>query len=418
MTTSGYESHPLLDPSLPENNPEVLRHLYRRFLKIKESQEAYNDFLNLVFHPIGEKRPLQANLTTAAYYLNEAVSFIGELLLMVPQEARGHLTPLPVVMGCPDILELLTLIFESRDTRAAFEAQRKLYLSKLFFDVDHYWEVQRGNEHKEFFESLLQREIFSRTVGRKKIEICYAIGPDGESMEYSVGPNGTNQECWSFDLREIDYVRAGRPVKFNIYYYSCRFKREVIPYQYSRGSEHYQLTPTEIWPGLSKRRSASIVAKMIRKGESDPRWIEDLIGAMFIVENLYEVESLKESLFDALGGIFRVRNVVDTLTSRKDQSRLNPWSGQGYEVYKADVDILYNPPRQKLPMPYFFTAEIQMYTLESYLRTIHSSHYASHQALKRRQFLGGLVPFLFPEKIYGQELARALAQEAAAPEKP
>ena len=416
MAISLYQAHPFLDPSLAESNPGTFRHLYKWYLQIRENPDQYNLFLNKILHPVGEKRPLPSNLATASYYLNEAVSYLGELLQLVPNEERGRVSPRPEVMGCPDILELLHLIFGSSDRVASFEAQRKLYLSKLFFDVDHCWEVQRGTEHKEYFESVLHRELLSRAGDPRTVEICYSLSPDGETVDYTVGPQAPGQECWTFDLREVELLREGRPVRFRIYYYSCRFKREVIPYQYESGSDRYRLSPMEIWPGLTKRRSASIVSKMLRKSENDPRWIEDLIGAMFIVESLYELENLKEALFDIFGGVFRIRNPVDTLTRPSDRSLLNPWSGQGYEVYKTEVDLLYNPEKQRLPMPYFFTVEIQLYTLESYLRTIHSAHYANHQALKRRQFLEGLVPFLFPPQVYGTEVARALhgGGEAAA----
>jgi hypothetical protein len=412
MARPGYEGHPLLDPNLSNTQPATYRHLYKWYLHARENPGEYNRFLNKIFHPVGETRPLAANLTTGAYYLNEAVGFTAELLQMVPGSLREMVSPRPEVMGCPDILELLNLIFGSADRRVAFEAQRKLYLTKLFFDVDHSWEVQRGAEHKEYFESLLERELFSKATERRKLEVGYSLGSDGESIRYTIGNHVPGQERWTFDLREIELLRDGRPIRFRIYYYSCRFKREIIPYQYERGADQYQLSPTEAWPGLTKRRSASIVSKMIRKGESDPRWIEDLIGAMFIVDNLYEVENLKEALFDLLGGVFRVRNPVDTLTRPEDRVHLNRWSGQGYEVYKAEIDLLYNPERQRLPMPYFFTVEVQLYTLESYLRTIHSAHYANHQALKRRQFLQGLVPYLFPDEIYGPEVTGALSEGA------
>ena len=398
------QAHPYLDPDLPENNPATFRYLYKWYLTLRESGDAYNDFLNKFLYPDHEKRPLPSNLAAVSYYLNEAVSFLGELIQLVPQKIRTAVSPRPDVMGCPDILELLHLIFGSQDRQVAFEAQRKLYLAKLFFDVDHCWEVQRGAEHKEFFEAILDRELFRHLAGRRRMEICYSIRPDGQTMEYAEGPPKEGQECWSFDVREIELLREGRPVRVNVYYYSCRFKRETLPYQYERGARIYQLTPTELWPGLTKRRSASIVSKMIRKAENDPRWVEDLIGAMFIVENLYEVEILKETLFDVFGGVFRIRNAVDTLNRPEERSLLNPWSGPGYGVYKADFDLLYNPQRHPLPMPYFFTVEVQIHTLESYLRTIHSEHYAGHQALKRRQFLEGLLPYLFPASVYGPEL--------------
>jgi hypothetical protein len=409
MAGASFEAHPFLDPGLASSDPGLFRHLYKWYLQVRENPGHYNVFLNKILHPVEELRPLEANLTGAAYYLNEAVGYLGELLLMVPPEVRARVTPRPEVMGCPDILELMTMIFGSHDRRIAYEAQRKLYLSKLFFDVDHNWEVQRGGEHREHFEAVLEREFFSHSVDRRVVDICYSLRPDGESIEYTVGRLDPGQECWTFDLREVELMREGRPVRFHVYFYACRFKREVIPFQYARGGGHYKLASTEIWPGLTKRRSASIVSKMLRKGESDPRWIEDLIGTMFIVESLSEVENLKEFLFDLFGGVFRIRNAVDTLNRPKDRALLNAWSGQGYEVYKAEVDLLYNSERYRFPLPYFFTVELQVYTLESYLRTIHSKHYANHQALKRRQFLQGLCPYLFPAEIYGQEVVDALA---------
>lgn len=412
MMRVSFEAHPLLDPLLANTNPGLYRQLYKWYLQIREDPTAYNAFLNRILRPTGEERALEANRTTASYYLNEAVGYLGEVLLMVPPEVRARVTPRPEVMGCPDIRDLLTLIFESGDPRVSFEAQRKLYLSKLFFDVDHNWEVQRGAEHKEHFEERLNAELFSHAVEQRRIDVCYAIRPDGESIEYTLGRREKDQECWTFDLREIELLSEGRPIRFHIYFYTCRFKREIIPFQYARGADHYQLAPTEIWPGLTKRRSASIVSKMIRKGENDPRWIEDLIGAMFIVDSLYEVENLKEYLFDLFGGAFRMRNAVDTLNRPEDREKLNPWSGPGYEVFKGEIDILYNSEKHPLPMPYFYTVEMQVYTLESYLRTIHSAHYANHQAFKRREFLQGLCPYLFPGTIYGDEVLEALVNGA------
>ena len=40
------------------------------------------------------------------------------------------------------------------------------------------------------------------------------------------------------------------------------------------------------------------------------------------------------------------------------------------------------------------------------MRTVHNQHYASHQRLKLRQFLKGLLPYLFPEEIYGEDIIR------------
>jgi hypothetical protein len=304
------------------------------------------------------------------------------------------------------------MIFGNADARVRFEAQRKLYLSKLFFDVDHCREVEDGAAHKRFFEALLQKNLFSGVVESRPMDVCFGIGQDGVTMEYTLGHDpAPGKECWTFDQQEIQLLHHGWPIRLHVFFYSCRFKKEVIPYQYRRGATRYALEPMEIWDGLGRRRSGSIVSKMIRNGENDPRHIKDLIGAMFIVQNLIEVEHLKEVLVDLFGGPFRMKNVIDTLSSIGQEERLNPFAGAGYKVFKCEIDVLYRPPNVPDAPPYFFPVELQIYTLESYLRTIHTDHYASHQALKRRQFLLGLVPYLFPVKVYGQRPVRLCTEE-------
>jgi hypothetical protein len=411
------DAHPFLDPALSERRPDILRYLYKQYLTMEASVEGYNQILNKLLHPAGDVRTLESNLATTSYYLNEAVHYIRGLLDLLPDDVHRDAFPRPEVTRCSDVLELLSMIFSTRDPVLAFEAQRKLYLTKLFFDIDHSWEVQRGSEHKEYVEGILNRELFAHVSATRRIDICYGLHPDGVSIDYSVGRLEPNQECWTFDLREIEIEREGRPLRLHVYYFSSRFKREVIAYEYRRGAERYELITGEPFPTLGKRRSASIASKMIRKGEFDPRWTRDLIGAMFIVENLTELEQLKELLFELFGGYFRVRNVVDTISGDGDRVHLNPQSGSGYKVYKAEIDILVNPERNPQPMPYFFTVEVQLYTLENYLRTIHSSHYANHRALKRRQFLEGLVPYIFPGAIYGPELVRRIVESAGPTER-
>jgi hypothetical protein len=410
--TPDYAAHPFLDPHLPSRAPGLLRALYQRFLAMRHDDEAYNAFLNKLLHPPGVSHPLKTNLREAASYLAEVAPYLEGLLEMLPREVREPLEPLPELTRQQDIRELMDQMFHAVDPRVRFEAQRKLYLAKLFFDVDHHWLVQRGLLHKHYFERLMDEALFRYTKSEYDVDICCTLGPDGISVEYTVGRERQEQECWSFHNIELEVPRKKGTAHLNIYFYSCRFKREVLPYQYRRGLERYQVQPTEIWGKLRQRRSGSIVSKMIRKGISDPSEIEDILGAMFIVADLAEVESLKDILMDTLGGPFRFRDITDTLTSEKDRTRLNRFSGLGYKVYKTEVDLLH-PGATPEEEPYIFPVEIQIYTLESYLRTIHTEHYASHQRFKRRQFLKGLLPYLFPEEIYGRHVLDAcLAAEA------
>lgn len=410
---SVYQVHPFLDPRLSETRPAILRFLYKEYLLMGRSHEQYNAFLNTLLNPLAETRSLEANLATAGYYMSEAMHYVRGLLELVPEEARHGIAPNSKVSRCSDVFELMSMIFGAEDPIVAWEAQRKLFLTKLFFDIDHSWEVQRGGEHKDYLETVLRRELFSQVSATRRVDVCYSISPDGETIDYSVGRLKAGQECWSFDLQEVEMLLDGRPVRLHIYLYSCRFKREVTAYEYRRGADHYEMTPDH-FAGLAKRRSASIASKMIRKGESDPRWTNDLIGVMFIVDNMSEVETLKEFVFGLFGGFFRVRNIIDTLGGGRDRAFLNPHSGPGYKVYKAELDVLYNTEKHPAPLPYYFTVEVQIYTLESYLRTIHSSHYANHRRLKQRQFLEGIVPYMWPPSVYGEEAVETAVRSSEA----
>ena len=66
------------------------------------------------------------------------------------------------------------------------------------------------------------------------------------------------------------------------------------------------------------------------------------------------------------------------------------------------MGVLYRPADHDRP-PYLFSVEFQLYTLEGFLRTVHSQHIASHDKLKLRQFLEGLLPYLFPASVYGRD---------------
>ncbi|MCK9997425.1 MAG: hypothetical protein KAH56_14215, partial [Candidatus Krumholzibacteria bacterium] len=143
---------------------------------------------------------------------------------------------------------------------------------------------------------------------------------------------------------------------------------------------------------------------MIRKGINNPDEIGDIIGAMFIVNNNDALTDLLVLLDSCIGTPFGWRNVTDTLYQHPGGSSLNTFSSKEFKVFKGDVDVLIGDPGGGTP--YRFPVEIQIFTLESYLRTVCGAHDASHLALKLRQFLYGLVPKIFPQEIYGPDWLR------------
>ncbi len=393
------QAHPQLDPHLADHYPEFYRLACRQYMQMCAGDEAYNDHLNRRLYPNGITRPFEANLVEMAFYLNEAGKYVEALLDLLPRRKARRLRPEDRVRECNDLRDLMALAFSGDGRRLAFEARRKLYLAKLFFDVAHTRAIQRGEEHRRFFADKMERAILHHTVEEREIDVAFNIASDGVSIDYEIGRASPNQEVWRFRRREIHLMLDGRPVRIHVYFYSCRSKREVLPYHYVGGRQVYHLQTVEKWSQLSMRRDASIVSKMLRKGLNDPRAIPDIIGAMFIVENMVEVEHLKLLLVDQLGGPFRMRNVIDTLTNPDDRRRLNRFSGAGYRVYKGEADVLYKPEGSD-EEPYSFIVEIQVYTVETYLCTVHADHYASHHNLKQRQFLEGILPLLFPQELY------------------
>jgi hypothetical protein len=186
-----------------------------------------------------------------------------------------------------------------------------------------------------------------------------------------------------------------------IFHYRSRFKREADPATDRRADEGWiRIAESPRWPGLG-RRSGSILSKMIRRAIPDPRMVQDLLGAMFIVGDRAQAYALERRIIAAFGGPLRTRDRVDTLGGGRDRVRLDPQSSSGFLVLKEIVDILMDDPSSDVP--YLFPVEIQIFPLEAYLSTLYDTHFASHSAYKRRQFLHELLPVLFPPAIYGGE---------------
>jgi len=161
--------------------------------------------------------------------------------------------------------------------------------------------------------------------------------------------------------------------------------------------------------GMRQQSAGSVLSKMIRKGINNPDEIGDLIGAMFIVNDNDALNELLILLDSCLGNTFGWRNVTDTLADTWKGSPLNTFSSKGFKVFKGDVDILFEEFGGS--RPYRFPVEIQIFTLESYLRTVCGGHEASHLALKKRQFMYGVVPRVFPAEIYGDRWLPEFSEE-------
>ena len=395
---AAYDAHPLLDPHLPGRQPRLARLWLDTYHRMIHDSAVFDRVVRGYAIPAGSRSSTAVDLVP---YFHDADAYLNDLLRLVPDSLARHLAPLPETRGASTIRDLLHATFEGRDTRARYEAQRKLYLAKLLFDIDHSRSVRDGPKHRAWFEAIVKDALFSEVTREDEVEVFGILerGPDGSfrlNMERQPRPGAR-----SFRFRPRRLPADGREPEIEIFHYRSRFKREADPETDRRADEGWiRIAESPRWPGLGKY-SGSILSKMIRRAIPDPRMVQDLLGAMFIVGDRAQAYALERQLVAGFGGPLRCRDRVDTLAGGRDRARLDAQSSSGFLVLKEIVDILMDDPSSDVP--YLFSVEIQIFPLEAYLSTLYDTHFASHAAYKRRQFLHELLPILFPGTIYGGE---------------
>lgn len=396
-----YQVHPLLDPKLPSNQPGVAKMWITAYRRLRNDPEGSARYLSRAysFDPGGADETLR----TLERYCHDADYYIDDLLRLLPGRFGDSLRVSPATRETCNIRDLFIASFEEDDPRRRYEAQRKLYLAKLLYDVDHCRSVRDGPQHRKHFEGLLEEALWSNAEDGEEVEICCVMRRDAEGVEHlDVGvPPGEASMCWKYNVRMVPGRHGRAPIR--VYHFNTRFKRDATPTPDRAGSASglWRLDETPRWPGLG-RRSGSIVSKMIRRGIDDPSLVQDILGAMFIVENRNDAYALERRLIHALGGPFRWRDRVDALAGGHDRERLGAQSASEFRVLKQIVYILHEDPHHSVP--YLFSVEVQIFPVEDYLRTLYDSYFASHTSYKRRQFLKELLPLLFPAEVYGEEV--------------
>ena len=393
---AAYDAHPLLDPRLPSRHPALARLWLDTYHRMMRDTAAFDRVVRGYVMPAGSRSSSAVDLGP---YFHDADAYLNDLLRLVPDSLARHLAPLPETRGTSTIYDLLKATFDGPYTRSRYEAQRKLYLAKLLFDIDHSRSVRDGPKHRARFEQLVEDALLSNVTPQDEVEVFGILerGQDGAlglKMERQPRPGAR-----SFRFRPRRLPAAGGDPAIEIFHYRTRFKREADPETDRRAEEGWiRIAESPRWPVLG-RYSGSILSKMIRRAIPDPRMVQDLLGAMFIVGERSQAYALERHLVAAFGGPLRCRDRVDTLAGGRDRARLDPQSSSGFLVLKEIVDILMDDPSSDVP--YLFSVEIQIFPLEAYLSTLYDTHFASHAAYKRRQFLNELLPILFPSEIYG-----------------
>ena len=401
-----YDAHPLLDPAFPPRGSRLGQLSRLTFRRILRSDQAYAREMSRFFCPanldggtcmtFGELR------TASAGFLHEADVYLTAAIDLLPSEARRKVAPLEMVTDCEDLRDLMGISIHGASARVRFEARRKMCLAQLLLQIEQSRNIQDGLLHKSLFEDILNEGLWRFTKQIHDLTVGYRLVDGGSRVEYSSRPESGDMR-WNFRSTFIEKEHDNRAISLDILYYNCRFKRSVAPVSYELvGDGSHRVIEKLRWSELRQETSGPVLSKMIRKSINNPAELGDIIGAMFIVNDNDALGDLLLLLDTCLGTPFGWRNVTDSLAGAEAPgSELNTWSSRAFKVFKGDIDILVQP--EGADRPYRFPVEVQIYTLEAYLRTVCGQHEASHQALKQRQFLYGLAPRLFPRDVYGSD---------------
>jgi hypothetical protein len=399
-----HTAHPLLDPDFAQQGSRLLYLIRMTFRRILKSDEAYRRELTRLFYPTLDNLDPAPSLATmrarTAEYLREADIYLASTIDLLPDPSQAAVKPLPLVTDCLDVRDLMGISIHGDNERLRYEARRKLALSQYLLQIDQSRSIQDGPRHKAHFEELLNEGLWRHTKQIHDVQIGYHLGADGKQINYTTRP-GRGDMIWDFRSTYVEKQRNGRPVGLDVLYYNCRFKRSVTPISFEVVGETRRVIENVRWGDMRQETSGSILSKMIRKGINNPDEIGDIIGAMFIVNDNDALTDLLVLLDSCVGTPFGWRNVTDTLQKKPSGPALNSFSSKDFKVFKGDIDVLCE--EEGGSAPYRFPVEVQIYTLESYLRTVCGAHEANHLALKLRQFLFGLAPKVFPVQIYGDE---------------
>ena len=399
-----FTAHPFLDPGFPDQRTRLLDLARLTFGRIRKNNNAYREALARFFYPPGSPRAEQETLASLTAktkeYLLEADIYLASAIDLQPMSSRHAVTPLAPISACNDVRDLMALTFVGKGARLRYEARRKLTLAQMLLHIDQSRVIQDGPRHRTFFENILNDGLWSHTQQIHDLSIGYHIGASGRDINYTSRPTPADRRL-DFRSTFIEKQHGDRTISLDILYYNCRFKRAVTPITLEDVDGVQRVLEKSRWGEMRTASSGSILSKMIRKGINKPDEIGDIIGAMFIVHDTGALNDLLILLDSCLSAPFGWRNVTDTLSGKTNGSSLNLFSSKEFKVLKGDLDILVEEPGGGLP--YRFPVEIQIFTLEGYLRTVCGQHEASHRPLKLRQFLFGLVPRIFPRKIYGTD---------------
>ncbi len=159
------------------------------YQRVRDDEDAYRRDMSRMLDPISMGESF-AGPERMVPYLSQADAYVKDLIALLPEAARSHVRPAPLVTACNDFRTLLSLLFSREDAALRFTAQRKMYLAKLLLDIDQSRHVQDGPKHKSYFEKLIREGLWHHAVDTNRVEIGFEIDESRENIHYNIGARG------------------------------------------------------------------------------------------------------------------------------------------------------------------------------------------------------------------------------------
>ena len=261
--------------------------------------------------------------------------------------------------------------FAADDPRVRFEAQRKIYLAKLLLDIDH----SPPHPGRSAAPGLLRGTAAARRSGATRARstsssIGFHMDADGESIRYTSRPRPGRPAAGTSSRSSWRRRLAGRKIALDMLYYNCRFKRSVDPLSFEIVDGQHRVLERVRWGEMRQHTQRLDPLQDDPQGDQQPR--RDRRPARRHVHRPRRgrperpAHAARRRPRQPLRLAQRHRHPRPATTGRAASTAT---AAAATRSSRATSTSSSRPATPALP-PYRFSVEIQIHTLESFLRTV------------------------------------------------
>jgi hypothetical protein len=413
--------YPHFDPKLVEKKHHegitFLELCNKRYSK-RKIKEKLNNYLNIKFNHIGDKKPYEINMVKFKYYSLMTSNILNNLLKRAkfPKEMIDVLKEPLELKNCVDVYEMFVLYNKTDSEKIKFAILRRLGLIIIISQIEKSFPLKEI----DFALNEIGNAFLSNLLKEKGPPETYYYWADHQyNLNYCKEKNKAEKNYIISTLKRQKLASQIYPLQV--------FKSLQIFTKQNNLILHFEIRNKFKKKGEINYTSA--VEKIIRKNLEFPNQIHDVIGLKLVVKESSQISKLIKELESFLGGSStrkREKNAFNKFGKRK----LTKHSSGEYSVWKAIYDIALPHPtiskireaiglienengakeflleiiKDYMENPRYFIAEVQVQDLKSYLLSNTKGSIPHHSMLKLAQIKENTFHKLFPVEIYKKTL--------------